>query len=95
MEKHADPPEMLTIIEFASKLGIARTTVYNWIRSRRLRPGKDFLKIGKVIRFPWSKEHIAGLLELSDQTRDVSMVECSTSRPPRKSQYNSAINFDY
>ena len=45
--------ELITVEEFAEKLKIGRTTVFQWLKDGTLVQGKHFIKIGRVIRFQW------------------------------------------
>jgi excisionase family DNA binding protein len=59
--------EMLSIEQFAAKMGVGRTTIYDWIKSGHLLPGRHYVKIGGTIRFPWGPEL---LQRLSEDSRD-------------------------
>ena len=54
---------MLNIEEFARRMQICRATVFEWIRSEILIQGRHYLRIGRVIRFPWSVELVQRLLD--------------------------------
>lgn len=55
--------ELLTVEEFAERMKISRTTVFDWIRKGTLKAGRHYLKIGRVIRFEWGHELVHKLHE--------------------------------
>jgi len=55
--------ELLTVKEFAARMKISRTTVFDWIRKGALKAGRHYLKIGRVIRFEWGPELLQRLHE--------------------------------
>ena len=48
--------EIIGLEEFAKRMGVARTTVFEWIKKGKLLPGRHFIKIGRVIRFEWGPD---------------------------------------
>lgn len=56
---------LLTIEEFAEKLGIGRSTVYAWMSEGKLVVGRHVVRIGKVVRIVWCDALLEDLLELS------------------------------
>jgi excisionase family DNA binding protein len=69
--------DMLSIEEFAAKMSVGRTTVHEWLKSGRLRPGRHFIKIGGTIRFIWGAELLQRLLE--DSIEEVPKQEAHTT----------------
>lgn len=61
------PPEFLTVEQFAHKLNISRATVFAWMQKGVLTQGRHFLKIGRVLRFPWTGESLDNLLHLAPE----------------------------
>lgn len=55
--------EIIELATFAERMKIAETTVWKWIRNGRLRPGRHFIQVDRVIRFSWGPELINRLLE--------------------------------
>ena len=55
--------ELLTVEEFAERMKISRTTVFDWIRKGTLKSGRHYLKIGRIIRFEWGPELLSKLYE--------------------------------
>jgi len=82
--------QLLTIEEFAKKMKVARTTVFNWLKTEKLQQGKHYLRIGRVIRFQWPDvlEHL---------TEEVEPIESALPQPRRivKRQKGVAINLQY
>lgn len=69
---------IISIEEFANRLGISRSTAYTWLAEGRLVTGRHVLRIGRVVRILWSDELMAHLLSLSVAGPKV------TERPPLK-----------
>lgn len=46
--------ELLTIEQFAARMGISRSTAYCWLAEGRLEAGIHVLRIKRVIRIVWS-----------------------------------------
>ncbi|BBA70633.1 helix-turn-helix domain-containing protein [Geobacter sulfurreducens] len=57
------PMEMLSIEQFAAKMGVKRTTIYDWLKSGHLRSGRHYIRIGGTVRFPWGVELLQKLFE--------------------------------
>ncbi|QEM68924.1 helix-turn-helix domain-containing protein [Geobacter sp. FeAm09] len=47
---YAPQVEMLSIEQFAARMGVGRTTIYEWIKSGHLLPGRHYIKIGGTAR---------------------------------------------
>jgi len=60
-----DPPELLTLEQFAERLEISRSTAYSWLTEGHLVAGKHVVRIKRVIRVLWSTELLTHLLALS------------------------------
>jgi predicted DNA-binding transcriptional regulator AlpA len=56
------PPELLTVEQFAQRLQVSRATVFTWIQKQILVQGRHFLTIGRVLRFIWSDDLVTCLL---------------------------------
>ena len=55
--------EIVDIEGFADRMGVSRTTVFEWIKVGVLQPGRHFIKIGRVIRFAWGERLLQHLHE--------------------------------
>jgi len=55
--------EVLTVAEFAKRMKISRSTVFDWIRKGTLKAGRHYMKIGRVIRFEWGPELVQKIYE--------------------------------
>ena len=93
--------EVLTPEEFAERLKIGRSTLFEWLRKGVLIPGKHYFRVGRVLRFIWSDELIISLL---DQTVSVSASDGNlpTAKPhvcqphgTKKGSGKPQINWDY
>jgi excisionase family DNA binding protein len=93
--------EMLTIEQFAAKMAVSRTTVYEWLKSGYLRAGRHFIKIGGTVRFAWGPELFQKLFEDSqteEPKQEVQKDECKEVKfhqPPTSRKAASQINLDY
>lgn len=61
--------ELVTVGEFADRLGISRSTAYCWLAEGRLETGTHVLRIKRVIRIVWSKELVMHLALQSEPDR--------------------------
>ena len=82
------PSEVLTVEEFARKLHVSRATVFAWIKRGALTEGEHFFKLGRVLRFVWSGELLAGLLHGSGADRPQPVKAVIQEKP-------SPINWEY
>lgn len=91
--------ELLTPEEFANKLKIGRSTLFEWIGKGILLPGKHYFKVGRVLRFVWSDELIQSLLErtvtidvdgdkLLSVSRQINSIKSANKKKP-------GINLEY
>ena len=70
---------MLSISEFAKRIGVCSNTVRKWISSGKLIVGEHYLNVGRVYRFAWSSTCVEKLMrDLSPQPAPV--------RPPLQSR---------
>jgi excisionase family DNA binding protein len=89
--------ELLTVEEFAARLKVGRSTVFDWLARGRLKPGVHFLKIGRTLRFVW---HMELLLSLSDDT-EVVLTDPDEEpgaiqrHSPREHVRGSVVNLDF
>lgn len=82
--------EMLTVQEFAERLKVGRSTVFNWLKEGLLCEGEHFLILpGGQKRFPWSKE----LLESISYYCSSSENDCNEPQS-LKAPNNSRINLN-
>lgn len=89
------PFELLLIDEYAERLKVGKSTIYQWKALGILKPGKHFFQVGKTIRYLWSLDPImelnsGSLPEIEEETpqiiKPIEKVPC-----PRK----AGINLDY
>ncbi|NIQ96775.1 MAG: hypothetical protein GWN87_23245 [Desulfuromonadales bacterium] len=83
--------------EFAARMKIVRTTVFDWMKTGKLVQGRHYLKVGRTIRIPWPRvldllmaEGVAG--EPEQKPRPTSPVR-RRSDPPKRP--GPAIDLDY
>ena len=89
--------EIISLEEFAKRMGVARTTVFEWIKRVKLLPGRHFIKMGRVIRFEWGPDLLKKLYEDSDAATVTSPnVKPQPTRSSRTgSKQKAAIDLDY
>lgn len=87
-------PELLTVEQFAERLQVSRATIFAWMQKKILVQGRHFLRLGRVLRFPWSDELVSSLLELSAQALPLPSPPLSPVIVSRKKR-PSAINWEY
>jgi excisionase family DNA binding protein len=49
----AAPFEILTVVQFAKRLQVSRTTVFGLIKNGELREGVHYFHLGRTLRFYW------------------------------------------
>ena len=77
--------ELLTVEEFAKRFRVGRSTVFDWIASKKMVQGIHYFRIGKTIRIPWSLELLASLSTDSGERINDRVT----------GKYESAVNLDY
>jgi hypothetical protein len=77
--------EILTPIEFAERLKIGRSKLFEWMRDGVLVPGKHFVKIDRIVRFYWSDDILFTLEKPKEKTMALNV---SSSKQPK-------LNWDY
>lgn len=86
--------EILTPEEFAARLRIGRSTLFNWLQKGLLRPGRLFLKQGRTLRFFWSDETPQLVAELlADAKAALSTVPNRKREKPSENKQH--INWKY
>lgn len=86
-------PDVLTVEQFAERLQVSRATVFNWIQKNVLVQGLHFFKIGRVLRFVWNTDAVAGLLTCA--TPVPSPVPVPARLPAPSKRKTTPINFEY
>lgn len=87
--------EILTAEEFAERMKIGRSTVFDWMKKRVLQAGKHYIKQGRKILFVWSDELIISLLESSAQTDGTKAAQPDSTNKPKNTQIKKTpINWD-
>ena len=62
--------ELLTKAQFAKRVQVSLNTVGNWMSQGRLVLGKDYIKVGRVVRILFEPALIERLLEESTKTTE-------------------------
>lgn len=53
--------EILTPEEFAQRIRIGRSTLFEWMRKGVLVAGLHYVKIGRIVRFNWNEDVLSTL----------------------------------
>ena len=96
MEQHT--AELLSVEGFARRMDISRTTVFEWIKRGQLKPGRHFIKVGRIIRFQWGEELLQKLHDDSVLLNKVEEkpIEIKPAIKVRNRVKNKpSINLDY
>lgn len=80
---------MISVEQFAGRMGVSRSTVFAWLAKGHLPEGKVYVRIGKTIRFIWSIEAIASM---SEKKASESLPE---ENEPLKSTRKPVVNMDF
>jgi len=83
--------DLLTPEEFAERMKIGRSTVFDWVRKGVLVPGIHFFKQGRILRFLWTDAVVASLMEAtqrSDATENTVTIKNTKKASP-------GLNWDY
>ncbi|WP_020585427.1 hypothetical protein [Desulfobacter curvatus] len=95
--------EVLLLDEYAKRLKVGKSTIYDWKSNGILISGRHYLQVGKVLRFIWArdlildinkKDTISGDGETIDSSGDQKNCLSAKSRSKAK-PHNPAINFEY
>ena len=84
----------LTVEQFAARLCVSRATVFGWMQRGVLQAGRHYVKLGRVIRFPWSAETVEELLHASAEQNTMPQKVRPAARP-RRTFKGSPVNWDY
>ena len=80
--------DILTPREFADRLKIGRSTLFDWLRLGVLVPGVHYFKYGRVLRFLWNEKVVASIAE-------ATAVPKSAKKQNRLPLTQKGINWDY
>jgi len=93
-------PELLSIEEFARRMGMSSTTVKDWKKKGWLKPGRHYTQIGRKVWFEWGPELIGKLAEDSAQRAALDEVRAEikpvakTITPRIMNKKSTALNWD-
>lgn len=86
--------DLLTVEQFADRLQISRATVFALMQRGVLIAGRHFIRLGRVVRFPWSAELVAELLKTTGEQHTPTPRQQRSIRPQRSGK-GSPVNWDY
>ena len=86
--------DLLTVEQFAVRMQVSRTTVFEWLKNGSLVEGKHYFKIGRIIRFVWD-----ATLFLRAGEKKHPLNNKTTPRPKDKRRNHAPsqppVNLDY
>lgn len=83
--------EMITLEEYARRMSVSRSTVFDWLTKGYMEEGRVYVRVGKTIRFFWSQESLAALA--SKHVSDEKKTDECPDFP--KSRKGPQMNLDY
>lgn len=90
--------EVLTVEEFADRMKISRTTVFDWISKGKLKAGRHYIHIGRVIRFEWGQDLLRRLhedsLQVAEEVHDNPKPRREAKKPRVTNKKSTALNWD-
>lgn len=89
---HSD--DLLTVEEYADKLKVSRSTVFNWLKSGLLEEGKHYFRLGRIIRFVWDTGLLLKQKKKTEATRHFKPPK-STGEKTSRIPSQPGINLDY
>ncbi|GFE60621.1 AlpA family transcriptional regulator [Geobacter sp. AOG2] len=91
------PQELLTPEQFAQRLAMSRTTLFEWLKTGALEQGKHYFKVGRILRFIWD-ESLLLKIGMGGKVRK-ERKQVKPQRPKNKRQVHSPserpVNLDY
>ena len=94
MKPH-DDIEFLTRKELAQKLKIGLTTLHEWKKKGKLVAGRDYIQIGRTVRYCWGPNFIRNLHEEKPDKNKNDYKSCRKGGKIKKGSKNNFINFEY
>lgn len=94
--KSAGYLELLSTEEFAKRLAVSRTTIFQWKKTGKLSPGVHFIQIDRTVRFIWEPNTIRSLHDNNAQKSGT--IEQQSIKPTKTRKHpniKSAINLNY
>ena len=86
--------EILTVDQFAERMKVCRTTIFQWIKDNILVQGEHFFKHKRVVLFIWCKEIIISLAKNSAKIEKNSPEKTIVEKVKDKHSQKVRINFD-
>jgi len=84
----------LVVDEFAKRMAVSRTTVFKWIDEDVVVQGEHFFKIGRTLRFLWTKETIVSLVKRNTPVEQDFAPPIVPRGLQKQSHQGSRINLD-
>ena len=94
--KSSETIELVKTEEFAKRLDVSRTTVFKWKQEGRLLPGRDYIQIGRTVRYLWGPDVIRNLHQ--DDIREPGVQDHQLQNDTKLKtcpNKKSIINWDY
>jgi hypothetical protein len=89
--------EILTIEQFALRLTMSRTTLFEWLKTGILVQGKHYFKVGRILRFVWDESM---LLTIGMNRKDQKVTKQKKTVKPKGERRlhlpsSPPVNLDY
>jgi hypothetical protein len=90
-------PEILTVEEFALRLTMSRTTLFEWLKTGILVQGKHYFKVGRILRFVWDETMLLTIGMNSKPQKENKQKKSVKPKGERRLHLPSSppVNLDY
>ena len=90
-------PEILTVEEFALRLTMSRTTLFEWLKTGILVQGKHYFKVGRILRFVWDETMLLNIGMNSKGKKEIKLKKTVKPKGERRLHLSSSppVNLDY
>lgn len=91
--------EVLLLEEFAQRLKVGRSTIFDWKKDGTLKPGRHYFQNGRVVRFIWARDVILEINNITAKAPKNKSEKKSAAEPdeqkPSTEKRKVGINLDY
>lgn len=94
--KFPSETELLTVEQFAERLQVSRTTVFQWLKTGELTEGVHFFRLGRILRFRYDEALFFTGKRARKTTADKTKEQLRPKgKKPAPAPSRQAINLDY
>lgn len=87
--------EILSLGDFAKKMGISKTLVYEWIDDGFINEGDHYLRRKRKLLFMWSKDTVTSIFKNSKKKDPVIDSAIHPTSGINKGRKATKVNLDY